>query len=219
MNYSSSSPIELEYVVGIAICDAKFRRGLYTGHIHPTTRMPHGEGTMLYEHHPYGLVCYEGEFCNNRKVRGRFYYQDGSSYWGSVNRNEQRHGRGKYVTKDGIIYDGEYKNDIKEGHGRMIWSDGSYYLGEWQNDQWNGQGKLVVGEGHIIHQGLFVNGVQKGEPAEYKPKRIHESDALCYKKFEPENKRQKLSLLVESIFSPKRLVPKKRMNKQTTLVD
>lgn len=34
------------------------------------------------------------------------------------------HGRGKYVWKDGKMYDGEYENDKKSGFGIFYWADG-----------------------------------------------------------------------------------------------
>ena len=40
------------------------------------------------------------------------------------------HGFGTFKWPDGMIYEGEYKNDMKDGIGKMTWPDGKIYYGE-----------------------------------------------------------------------------------------
>ena len=174
-----------------------------TGRFEYGTEAGHDEGFLLF---------YEGDYCNGQKTKGRIHFRDGSSYWGTLDKYEKPHGRGKHVTKQGNIYDGEFNHNVREGHGRMTWSDGSYYLGEWCEDQYNGEGKLVAADGRIVHQGLFVNGAPSGGPQEYKPVHAQQRPESPYLQSLEAGKKPlfcRLSIFVENIFSTRRLIPKK----------
>jgi hypothetical protein len=51
--------------------------------------------------------------------------------------NGCKHGQGVWKSKDSQedMYIGEYKNDKKCGIGKYIWKDGTVYEGEFENDQ------------------------------------------------------------------------------------
>jgi hypothetical protein len=70
--------------------------------------------------------------------------------------NNQRHGRGKMIYKNGDKYIGDWNNDKKEGNGLMIYSNGSSYEGEWKNDKKNGNGVFTTS--NSIYKGYFNDG-------------------------------------------------------------
>ncbi|CDW80897.1 morn repeat protein [Stylonychia lemnae] len=49
-------------------------------------------------------------------------------------------GMGIYISHDGTIYQGEWKNDQKDGYGEFEWPEGSSYKGNWKNDIMFGDG-------------------------------------------------------------------------------
>ena len=52
-----------------------------------------------------------------------------------------KHGKGKY-TKNGGIYEGDWKNGKANGFGIYLYSDGSRYEGHWKNHMKHGKGEL-----------------------------------------------------------------------------
>ena len=54
-------------------------------------------------------------------------------------------GKGKYIWKEGEIYEGEYRNGIKEGYGIFKWNNGKFYKGSFINGKpdKNGQYKNI----------------------------------------------------------------------------
>jgi len=60
-------------------------------------------------------------------------YKDGT-YFGEMNEEGKRHGRGVFKWKDGYLFFGEWKNDIRRGKGVFIGEEG-IYEGEWLNGQ------------------------------------------------------------------------------------
>ena len=44
-------------------------------------------------------------------------------------------GKGTMYRKDGIRYEGEWKNDKKEGYGINHYSNGNKYEGKWKNNK------------------------------------------------------------------------------------
>ena len=57
--------------------------------------------------------------------------------------NDNMHGKGKLYYKNLTIkYEGDFANGKREGKGKYITKDGEYYIGEWLNDLKHGKGIL-----------------------------------------------------------------------------
>ena len=67
----------------------------------------------------------------------------GGYYQGQVNINQQPHGLGRYVSKDGEVYEGQWEFAEENGYGRRILNTGEYYIGMWKDYKFNGFGKFV----------------------------------------------------------------------------
>lgn len=39
------------------------------------------------------------------------------------------HGKGVFKWKNGLIYEGEFKDNLMDGEGKLTWTDGSTYIG------------------------------------------------------------------------------------------
>lgn len=71
-----------------------------------------------------------------------FTYSNGDEYKGTT-RHMLRHGQGKYLSKKGTIYEGEWKKDKRDGHGVLkSMNPLFYYSGNWKCDMKNGFGHL-----------------------------------------------------------------------------
>ncbi len=64
------------------------------------------------------------------------------TYYGGLDGNKRRSGRGRTVTPDGLTsYDGEYKNDKRDGFGVCYYKEGSpNYIGDWKSGDRSGRG-------------------------------------------------------------------------------
>lgn len=71
----------------------------------------------------------------------------GGTYEGQINFNNEPHGLGRYVTKTGEIYEGQWKFSEENGFGRRIWNSGEYYIGMWKDFKFEGPGKFVYADG------------------------------------------------------------------------
>jgi len=55
-----------------------------------------------------------------------------------------RHGKGTYTNpKEGVVYEGEWKNGLRHGHGILKYRNGSVYDGLWERGMKWGQGKMT----------------------------------------------------------------------------
>ena len=59
-------------------------------------------------------------------------------------------GQGKYTTKDGKEFVGEFVLGEKHGYGVRSYSDGSSYEGMWAKGKKHGQGKMMSANGGIL---------------------------------------------------------------------
>ena len=111
------------------------------------------------------------------------------SYFGSLDENNCRTGRGRTVAPDGYTsYDGEYKNDKKDGFGVCYYkngdinyvgnwsdnnrngcgvgyrlSDGTMHIGKWEHNKPQNIGARFDNEGNFIDVSNYVNGVKNGK--------------------------------------------------------
>lgn len=52
-------------------------------------------------------------------------------------------GEGTYISSDGSVYKGEWKNDLQHGFGVETWPDGSIFKGEYFEGNKHGYGKNI----------------------------------------------------------------------------
>ncbi len=76
-------------------------------------------------------------------------------YYGDIDLNGNRSGRGRTLMADGkTAYDGEYLDDARHGKGAFYYKEGSLcYWGDWDNNLRNGFGLGISSETGVIHIG------------------------------------------------------------------
>ena len=68
-------------------------------------------------------------------------------------------GKGKIYYNDGNIkYDGEFIDDKFEGFGKYFSKNGGYYIGEWRGNKPHGKGKLLLNKGYIFKNDILLDG-------------------------------------------------------------
>lgn len=90
------------------------------------------------------------------------------SYFGSLNKEGDRHGAGATLTKKGaVIYSGSYDKDKRSGFGAQFYKNGKLaYVGRWADDKKNGFGVAFLSDGSIS-TGNFENDKKKGISARF----------------------------------------------------
>jgi hypothetical protein len=86
--------------------------------------------------------------------------QDDSYYKGEWSTTKKRLGRGVHL-KDGVLYEGGWRNDLRTGLGREIDMYADLYIGYWTKDVKNGFGKLQREDGYS-YIGDWHNNVPDG---------------------------------------------------------
>ena len=87
-------------------------------------------------------------------------FADGGTYVGQY-ANDERTGKGKFVSEDGSIYVGDFVDEIMQGHGKFICVEGWTYDGQWLHNMPDGQGKFVDENGDV-YEGGFVTDMKHG---------------------------------------------------------
>uniref|UniRef100_A0A8C5WAY0 MORN repeat containing 1 n=1 Tax=Leptobrachium leishanense TaxID=445787 RepID=A0A8C5WAY0_9ANUR len=106
----------------------------YAGEVKKQLR--HGYGVYIYSN---SFFRYEGEWKNGKK-----------------------HGRGKFLLKDGSYYEGEFMDGEITGNGLQYWaSSGNTYSGDFQNGEPHGFGVMQYKDGGK-YEGEFVLGIREG---------------------------------------------------------
>jgi len=85
--------------------------------------------------------------------------KNGHIYTGERNQQDEAHGRGEIIQKDGSFCEGYFQNgDLVRGRDFMTdW----WYDGEWQDGEWHGQGTYIWNDGRK-YVGSFVDGKFEG---------------------------------------------------------
>lgn len=86
---------------------------------------------------------------------------------GCMNGNCQN-GFGKYIFKDGTVYEGYFFNGVPEGQGKVVYPNGEYYEGAFAGGSFNGIGTLYL-DGVTPVSGNWKNGVYLGPEAKEEP--------------------------------------------------
>jgi hypothetical protein len=123
------------------------------------TRVPDGKGKQINPDKSY----FVGEFSNGQRIRGQYYWDDGSyvdsafyendnlksgiynypngaQYKGTF-KNDEFDGKGIYSyesDRNEIQYEGEFKNGMFNGKGILIYKDGKKQDGQWKDDVFSG---------------------------------------------------------------------------------
>jgi len=85
--------------------------------------------------------------------------KNGHIYTGERNQQDEAHGRGEIIQKDGSFCEGYFQNgDLVRGRDFMTdW----WYDGEWQDGEWHGQGTMTWYNGDK-YVGSYVNDKREG---------------------------------------------------------
>lgn len=96
--------------------------------------------------------------------RGEIY-----SYYGGVDENGKRSGRGRTLMSDGsIAYEGEYVDDKRKGKGSFYFKDGSLcYWGNWDNNVRSGFGVGISSDDKAVHVGNWSENKPSGIGARF----------------------------------------------------
>lgn len=86
-------------------------------------------------------------------------FSDGTVYIGSVYDGKPS-GNGRLYVRPDTYYTGYFLDGCKHGHGRQVGPNGLIYDGKWQKDLWDGYGTLQTPEFHYV--GLFKNNKYHG---------------------------------------------------------
>ncbi len=98
------------------------------------------------------------EFAETRNTT----YDSGDTYYGEINDEGQRHGKGIYRWLSGETYQGEWKDDNQHGFGEWKHPDGKIsYRGEWYNGTEHGIG-IYIRENGDHYEGMFKYGAMHG---------------------------------------------------------
>ena len=91
------------------------------------------------------------------------------SYYGDVDENNCRTGRGRTVTPEGnTSYDGEYQNDKRNGFGVCYYKEGDInYVGNWKNGNRQGCGIGYRLSDGTMHAGKWNNNIPDGFGARF----------------------------------------------------
>ena len=130
---------------------------LYFGEWNPNNNQKHGRGILKW---PQGLTYY-GQFkMDNINGKGKLITKNGEIYEGDWVDNKAN-GYGIYQSKD-VRYEGKWKNDRQEGIGTETWADGTSFNGEFKGGQKTGQGKFRYSDGSK-YSGYFLNNQLHGK--------------------------------------------------------
>lgn len=90
-------------------------------------------------------------------------------YYGSLDSENKRSGRGKTVMADGkTAYEGDYVNDMRDGVGSFYFKDGTLcYWGDWSKNRREGFGLGISSETGIAHVGAWENNKPVGIGARF----------------------------------------------------
>ena len=72
------------------------------------------------------------------------------------------HGKGRYASACGTIYEGEWEADLKHGYGKEVFAGDESYEGEYQRGQRHGKGKYTYDDG-AVEIGCYEAGKKVGQ--------------------------------------------------------
>ena len=72
-------------------------------------------------------------------------------------------GRGRFEWVDGIVYDGEFRDNVAEGRGTYTWPDGSRYEGDVRRGLRHGYGVQTFADNPAVYEGEWKDGMRHGK--------------------------------------------------------
>ncbi|KRX02206.1 hypothetical protein PPERSA_04828 [Pseudocohnilembus persalinus] len=106
----------------------------------------------------YGQINEQGK----RQGKGVFYFKQGDIYFGNFS-NNFFHGEGQYCFNNGEFYKGYFQSSAKEGQGMYCYWDGGYYDGDWKNNQKDGYGVFWDQYIEELYKGQWKQNKKNGE--------------------------------------------------------
>lgn len=114
----------------------------------------HGKGKKKYYYSMAGSNASESE------KHVFLTMKTGSTYDGTINSNNERHGWGVYQVIFGGRYEGQWKNGFKHGEGISYYKNGKIqYEGQWEGGEPHGQGKVYNSNGKLLYDGPWKGGI------------------------------------------------------------
>ena len=152
----------------------------YQGNVDTRNNQKEGFGKMIFRDHSIVLSYFHQNFAegitffNDKPEDTEFYgyyhlskpdgygifKQEGVIQEGDW-KNNQLNGIGREYSESDTYYQGDFENCAKHGIGIYRWSDGTIYKGEWVNNQMTGFG-LVIYNDDKIYIGEVSNGAMHG---------------------------------------------------------
>ncbi len=68
-----------------------------------------------------------------------------------------KHGKGKYIWQDGSSYEGQFENDVVQGEGVLKDTDGGVYSGQFFDNMQHVSNAIMSGSGRIQLVMLFLD--------------------------------------------------------------
>lgn len=163
-------------VTNYTLVDGDDDEGRYTGSLSRLSRMPHGQGIMVYDQYrSYSGQWENGRWSGKGRMISRIFHYSGEFHkdqkhgYGILENkktrvvykgefmHDKKHGKGSLVFPSGDAYYGYFRDNKFHGQGKLEFSDGSMYFGQWKDGKKSGQGILIGKDGSTIHQGMFLN--------------------------------------------------------------
>ena len=116
------------------------------------------------EYYETGELEFEGEFLNGKRLKGKEYDEIGElEFEGEYLNGKRWNGKGKEYyyddDDDEFIYEGQYLKGERNGEGKEYYKSGKLgYEGEDLNGKRNGKGKEYNENGELIFEGEYLNG-------------------------------------------------------------
>jgi len=144
-----------------------YANGFFTYEGQWVNNLKHGQGKLLFGDQSW----YEGSF-QNGEIEGegtRIWnacipyageFKRGAEYVGQFLAGE-KHGQGKLVDVDGVIYEGAWQKNKRHGRGVLTGTDGAIYDGEFADHAQTGQGTLTRTNG-VKYEGQWLQGERHG---------------------------------------------------------
>ena len=88
-------------------------------------------------------------------------FPNGEIYEGGWNINNQRHGYGISINKEGNVYKGLWENDNFGSYGAFIEKNGNYYIGQLSKGKAKGKGEMLI-KNKILYKGEFNDDLPHG---------------------------------------------------------
>ena len=122
---------------------------------------PDRDKVMKYKVFPNGST-YCGELENGKMHgEGKYLSSDGLVLQGEFKEGKVYNGSGVLALPSGVVFEGTWVKGALEGHGKCISKDGSVYEGNYVNGLPNGTGEDISADG-FVYNGEFLNGSHHG---------------------------------------------------------